>query len=181
MTRKSSRGAPASLSNKLIYGYKAYPAFGNVVVDVCSQFQNRRARTKRKMANSGVTDIKEALGNPERPSFTTLPGPMRAMLEKNAEQKKELAKLKRAAERRERREKEKSKRVKVELKRRWIREENEPPVDWLCPRAQAEKATRDKLKSVRLVPTNSRNIPNLLAGQAQRDRFVVRTCLRLSC
>ena len=59
------------------------------------------------MTKSGITDLKEALGNPTRPTFATLPEPMRIMLEKKAKRKrqakKELAKLKRVAERREQR------------------------------------------------------------------------------
>ena len=121
------------------------------------------------MAKSGITDIKDALGNPDRPCFATLPDRMRIMLEKKAKQKrkakKELAKAKRATERREQREKERPMRVKLELTRRWIREENEPPVDWLCPRAQVEKATCDKLKSVRLVPTSS--LTSLTSSQGE--------------
>ncbi len=45
----------------------------------------------------------------------------------------------------------KPKRLKIELKRSLLREENEPPLDWLCPRARAEKAIHDKFISVRLV------------------------------
>ena len=111
------------------------------------------------MAKLGITDIKEALGNPTRPIFAALPDRMRIMLEQKAEQKrrarKGLAKAKRAAERREQREKDRPKRVTIDLTRSLLREKTDPPLDWLCPRAQAEKATRDKFKCVRLVFTSS--------------------------
>ena len=110
------------------------------------------------MTKTGIVDIKEALGNPARPTFATLPDKMRVILEKRAEKRrteKQLAKLKTAAERQEQREKERPKRVKIELELELLPEQNDPPLDCLCPRAQTEKATRDKLKTVCPITTSS--------------------------
>ena len=106
------------------------------------------------MAKTGITDLQEALGNPKRPDFANLPDPIREMLSKKKQTRKELKTLNRRIERLKQKEQErasKPKRVKIELKRSFLREENEPPLDWLCPRAQAEKAIHDKFISVRLV------------------------------
>jgi hypothetical protein len=121
------------------------------------QFQNRRARTKKKMAQTGITDLQEVLGNPKQPDFASLPDPIREMLSKKKQTRKEMKILKERIERSKRKEQEqgnKPKRVKIELTRSLIREENEPPLDWVCPHGQAEKATRDKFISVRLVLTS---------------------------
>ena len=99
------------------------------------------------MAKTGITDLQEALGNPKRPDFANLPDPIREMLSKKKQTRKEMKTLNKRIERL----KQKPKRVKIELKRSLLREENEPPLDWLCPRAQAEKAIHDKFISVRRV------------------------------
>ena len=110
------------------------------------------------MAKTGITDLQEALGNPKRPDFASLPDPIREMLSKNKQTRKEMKILNKRIERSKQKEQErgsKSKRVKIELTRSLLREENEPPLDWVCPRGQAEKANREKFISVRLVFTNS--------------------------
>ena len=114
------------------------------------KFQNRRARTKKKMEKTGQS-LNEVLGNPKRPTFGNLPEPMIKLAQKRKMQRKE----EKRQERRERERANKPKRVKIELTRSLLREENDPPLDWLCPRAQAEKAARDKLKSVRHAPNTS--------------------------
>ena len=114
------------------------------------------------MAKTGIVDLHEALGNPKRPDFANLPDPMREMLHKQKQARKEIKKLNKHIERIKRKEQQrasKRKRVKIALTRSSLQEENDPPLDWLCPRARAEKATRDKFKSVRLVPANSPEHP----------------------
>ena len=106
------------------------------------------------MAQTGITDLQEALGNPKRPDFANLPDPIREMLSKKKQTRKEMKVLNQRMERLKHKEQErarKSKRVKIELTRSLLWEENEPPLDWLCPRARAEKAIHDKFISVRLV------------------------------
>ena len=110
------------------------------------------------MDKAGITDLHEALGNPKRPDFANLPDPIREMLSKKKQTRKEIKILNKRIERLKQEEQgqaSKRKRVKIELTRSLLREENEPPLDWLCPRTQAENAIRDKFISVRLVLTNS--------------------------
>ena len=110
------------------------------------------------MAKTGITDLQEALGNPKRPEFANLPDPIREMLSKKKHARKETKILKRRIERSKQNEHErasKPKRVKIELTRSLLREENEPPLSWLCPRAQVEKGIRDKFISVCPVLTSS--------------------------
>ena len=110
------------------------------------------------MAKTGITDLQEALGNPKRPDFANLPDPIREMLSKKKQTRKEMKILNKRIERLKQKERErasKRKRVKIELTRSLLREQNEPPLDWLCPRTQAENAIRDKFISVRLVLTSS--------------------------
>lgn len=108
------------------------------------------------MAKGGIVDLQEALGNPKRPDFANLPDPMRETLYKKKQSLKETKKLNKRIERLKQKRASEPKRVKIELTRSLIREENDPPLNWLCPRAEGEKATRHKFKSVRLVLTSSR-------------------------
>jgi len=106
------------------------------------------------MAKNGIVDLQQALGNPKRPDFANLPDPMREMLYKKKQARKEMKKLSKRTERLKQKEQMRAsepKRTKIELTRSLLREENDPPLNWLCPHAQGEKATRDKFKSVRLV------------------------------
>ena len=107
------------------------------------------------MAKTGITDLQEALGAPKRPDFANLPVPMREMLSKRKQTRKEMKILNKRVKQKEQERAGKPKRVKIELTRSLLREDNEPALDWVCPRAQAEKAIRDKFISVRLVLTNS--------------------------
>ena len=110
------------------------------------------------MAKTGITDLQEALGNPKRPDFASLPDPIREMLSKKKQTRKEMKALNKRIERLKQKEQErgsKPKRVKIELTRSLLGEESEPPLDWVCPRDQAEQAIRDKFISVRLVLTNT--------------------------
>ena len=110
------------------------------------------------MAKTGITDLQEALGNPKRPDFANLPDPIREMLSKKKQTRKEMKILNKRIERLKQKEQKRASRhtrVKIELTRSLLREENEPPLDWLCPRTQAENAIRDEFISVRLVLTSS--------------------------
>lgn len=107
------------------------------------------------MAKSGITDLREALGNPKRPDFANLPDPMRKMLTEKKQTRKEMKILNRRFRKKVQERAGKPKRVKIELTRSLLREENSPPLDWLCSRAQAEKAIRDMFISVRLILTGS--------------------------
>ena len=122
------------------------------------------------MAKTGITDLQEALGNPKRPDFASLPDPIREMLSKKKQTHKEMKILNKRIERLKQKEQErtyKRKRVKIELTRSLLREENEPALDWVCPRAQAEKAIRDKFISVRLLLTSSQTFLTCLQGELQ--------------
>ena len=106
------------------------------------------------MAKTGITDLQEALGNPKRPDFANLPDPIREVLSKKKQNRKEMKILNKRTECLKQQGQErvsKPKRAKIELTRSLLREDNEPALDWVCPRAQAEKAIRDKFVSVRLV------------------------------
>jgi len=106
------------------------------------------------MATTGITGLQEVLGNPKQPDFASLPDPIREMLSKKKQSRKEMKILNKRIKhikQKEQQQASKPKRVKVELTRSLLREENEPPPDWLCPRAQAEKAVRDKFIAVRLI------------------------------
>lgn len=99
-------------------------------------------------------NLKEVLNNPPRPTLATLPLKMIEAMEAKKKRRKEKLKEKKLQEKREQRDRQRAsrpKRVKIELTRSLLREENDPPPNWLCPRAITEKTTRDKLKSVRLV------------------------------
>jgi len=106
------------------------------------------------MAKTGITDLQEVLGNPKQPDFASLHDPMREMLSKKKQTRKEMEILNKRIKhlkQKEQQQASKPRRVKIELTRSLLREENEPPPDWLCPRAQAEKVVRDKFIAVRLI------------------------------
>ena len=122
------------------------------------------------MAKTGTTDLQEALGNPKRPDFANLPDPIREVLSKKKQARKEMKISNKRTERLKQNEQEragKPKRVKIELTRSLLQEDNEPALDWVCPRAQAEKAIRDKFISVRLVLTSSQAFLTSSQGELQ--------------
>jgi len=122
------------------------------------------------MANTGITDLQEALGNPKRPDFASLPDPMREMLSKKKQTRKETKILNKRIELLKQKEQEqgsKPKRAKIELTHSLLRQENAPPLDWVCPRDQAENAIRDKFISVRLILTISQASLTSSQGELQ--------------
>ena len=122
------------------------------------------------MAKTGITDLQEALGNPKRPDFANLPDPIREVLSKKKQTRKEMKISNKRTERLKQKGQgraSKPKRVKIELTRSLLREDNEPALDWVCPRAEAEKAIRDKFISVRLALTSSQTFLTSSQGELQ--------------